>query len=66
MVSRNFRQGLPLEVGLMEILGEHGTLSVVRHVGLHVNFSSIKSSLGLKAFTFMCEVNLESFCPFDQ
>ena len=27
--------------------GDHETLSTVRHVGLHVDFSSTKSSLGL-------------------
>ena len=36
-----------LEVGLTKIPGDHETLSIVRHVGLHVDFSSMKSSLGL-------------------
>ena len=47
MVSRNLRQAHLLEVGLMEIPGNHETLSIIRHVGLHVDFSSMKSSLGL-------------------
>ena len=47
MVSRNFRQPHLLKVGLMEVSGDHETLSVVRQVGLHVDFSSMKSSLGL-------------------
>jgi hypothetical protein len=34
-------------------LKDHETLSKVCHVGLHVTFSSMKSSLGLKAFTFV-------------
>ena len=36
-----------LKVGLTKIPGDHETLSIVRHVGLHVDFSSMKSSLGL-------------------
>ena len=47
MVSRNLRQADLLEVGLMKITGDHETLSIVHHVGLHVDFSSMKSSLGL-------------------
>ena len=47
MVSRNLRQAHLLEVGLTKIPGDHETLSIVRHVGLHVDFSSMKSSLGL-------------------
>jgi hypothetical protein len=35
------------EVGLTKIQGDHETLSIVCHVGLHVDFSSMKSSLGL-------------------
>ena len=27
--------------------GDHETLFIIRHVGLHVNFSSMKSSLDL-------------------
>ncbi len=47
MVSRNLHQAHLLEVGLTKIPGDHETLSIVRHVGLHVDFSSMKSSLGL-------------------
>ena len=35
------------EVGLMNTLGDHEALSIVHHVGLHVDFSSMKSSLDL-------------------
>ena len=47
LVSRNFRQAHLLEVGLTKIPGDHETLSLVRHVGLHVDLSSMKYSLGL-------------------
>ena len=47
MVSQNLRRAHVLEMGLMQILGDHETLSISRHVGLHVEFSSMKSSLGL-------------------
>ena len=47
MVSWNLCQAHLLEVGLTKSLGDHETLSIVRHVGLHVDFSSMKSSLGL-------------------
>ena len=46
-VSGNFCKVHLLEVGLTKIPGDHETLSIVRHVGLHVDFSSMKSSLGL-------------------
>ena len=46
-VSRNLRQAHLLEVSLKKIMGDHETLSKVRHVGLHVDFSFMKSSLGL-------------------
>ena len=36
MVSQNLRRAYLLEVGLMKIPGDHETLSLVRHVGLHV------------------------------
>ena len=36
-----------LEVGRMKILRDRETLSIVRHVGLHIDFSSMKSSLDL-------------------
>ena len=39
MVSWSLHQAHVLEV--------HETLSIVRHIGLHVDFSSMKSSLGL-------------------
>ena len=47
MVSRNLRQAHLLEVALMKIPGDHETLSIIRHVELHVDFSSMKSSLDL-------------------
>jgi hypothetical protein len=46
-VFRNLRHAHLLEVGMMKIPGDHETLSILRHVGLHVDFSSMKSSLGL-------------------
>ena len=66
MISKNLRQAHLSGVGLKKIPGDHETLSIVRHVGLHVNFSSMKYSLVLWAFTFMCEVNLDGLRPFDQ
>ena len=47
MVSRNLRHARLQEVGLKKILGDHETLSIFRHVGLHVDSSSMKSSLDL-------------------
>ena len=47
MVSRNLREVHLLEVGLIKIPGDHETLSIIHHVGVHVDFSSMKSSLGL-------------------
>ena len=47
MVAWNLCQAHLFEVRLMQILGDHETLSIVRHVGFHVDFSSMKSSLGL-------------------
>ena len=47
MVSRNFGQAHLQEVGLTYIPGGHDTSSIICHVGLHVEFSSMKSSLGL-------------------
>ena len=49
MVTWNFHQAHLQEVGPTQIPGDHETLSIVRHVGLHVDFSSMKSSLGLRA-----------------
>jgi hypothetical protein len=63
-VSRNLRQAHLQKVGLTQISGDHETLSIVCHVGLHVDFSFMKSSLGLSAFTFVCEVNLGWSPPF--
>jgi hypothetical protein len=47
MVSWNSCQTRLLEESLMKIPGDHETLSIARHVGLHVDFSFTKSSLGL-------------------
>ena len=41
MISRKFRHTHLLEVGLTQILVDHAPLSIVRHVGLHVEFSSM-------------------------
>jgi hypothetical protein len=40
MVSRNLRQAHLLEVGLTQFSVDHAPWSIVRHVGLHVDFSS--------------------------
>ena len=47
MVSHNFRRTHLLEVGLTQIPVDHAPLSIVRHVGLHVDFSSTNFVLGL-------------------
>ena len=47
MVSHNFCQAHLLEVGLTQILGDHETLFIISHIGLHVDCSSMKSSLNL-------------------
>jgi hypothetical protein len=47
MVFRNFRQTHLLEVGLTQIAVDHAPLSIVRHVGLHVDFSSANFLGGL-------------------
>ena len=47
MVFRNLCQAHLLEVGLMKNWGDYETLSTVYHVGLHVDFSSMESSLDL-------------------
>ena len=47
MVSRNLPQTHLLEVGLTEIPRHHETVSIIRHGGLHVDFPSMKFSLGL-------------------
>ena len=46
-VSWNLRQAHLLKVVLKKIPGDHETLSIVRHVGLHVDFSYMKFSLDL-------------------
>jgi hypothetical protein len=47
MVSGNFRQTHLQEVGLTKIMGDHAPLSIMCHVGLHVEFSSMNVFLGL-------------------
>ena len=47
MVSINVHQAYLLEVGVTKILEDHKTLSTVRHVGLHVDISSMKFFGGL-------------------
>jgi hypothetical protein len=47
MVSQNLRHTHLLEVGLTKIPGDHETLPIVRHKRLHIDFSSMKSSLSL-------------------
>ena len=48
MVSQNLCQDHLLEVGMTKIPGDHEPLSIVRHVGLHLDFSFMKYSLGLQ------------------
>ena len=66
MISKNLHQAHLLEVGQTKIPGDNETLSTVHHAGLHVGNSSMKSSLSLYAFTFVCEMNLDGLRPFDQ
>ena len=47
MVSRDLCQAHLLEVGLTKIPRDHESLFIVCHVGLHIDFSSMKSPLGL-------------------
>ena len=47
MVSWNFRQTHLLEVGMTQIPVDHAPLFIVRHVGLHVDFSSTNFFGGL-------------------
>ena len=47
MVSRNFRQTHLLEVGLTQNPVDHAPLSIVRHVGLHVEHELFWGPLGL-------------------
>ena len=60
MVSRNLLQAHLLEVGLTRNLIHSPPCR------LHVDISSMKSSLDLQAFTLVCEVNLDGLRPFDQ
>ena len=46
MFCRNLRQAYLLEVGMMQVLADHETLSIVCHVGTHVDFSPMIISLG--------------------
>ena len=48
MVSQNLRQAHLLEVGLTKIPRDHETLSIVRHIRLRVDISSMKSCLGFR------------------
>ena len=48
MVCWNLCHAYLLEVGLMQILVEHETLSIICHVGIHVDFSSMVITLALK------------------
>jgi len=66
MVFQNLHQTHLLEVGLTKTPRDHETLSIIRHVRLHVDFSFMKSSLDLQTFTFVCEVILDGLLPFDQ
>jgi hypothetical protein len=47
MVSQSLGQAHLLEMGLTKNPWDHETLSIVHHIGLHVEFSSMKSTLGL-------------------
>ena len=47
MVCQNLRQAHTMKVGLTYNPGDHVTLSIIRQGRLHVDFSSMKSSLGL-------------------
>ena len=47
MVSQNLRQAHLSEVSLTKKLGDHDTLSTVRLVSLHVDFSPMKSYVRL-------------------
>ena len=45
MVFRNLHQAQLLKVDMTKIPEDHETLFIVHHVGFHVSFSSIQSSL---------------------
>ena len=63
MVSQNLGQAHLLKMGLAQIPGGHEPVSII---GRHVDFASMMSSLGISAFTFICEVKLDGLRPFDQ
>jgi hypothetical protein len=52
MLCHNLCQAYMFKVALTQILVDHRALSIVCHVGLHVDFLSMKYSLSLNAFTF--------------
>ena len=66
LLKKSWSPEIYVKVGMTKIKGDQETLSIVRHVGLHVDCSSMKSPLGLYVFTFVCEVNLDGLHPFDQ
>ena len=61
MTCWNVHSAYLKDVDLTQIPVDHRALSIVCHVKLHVDFSSMKFSLGLWALTFYCEVNLNEF-----
>ena len=61
MVSRNLCQAHLLEVGLKEIPGDHETLSIVRHVGLHGFFIHRSPYIGV---VIPCVYSLSSVLLF--
>ena len=61
-----FVSNLPLGGGPDTIPVDRETLSIVCHVGIHVDFSSMIIASGPWAFTFKCVVNLESLHLFNQ
>ena len=65
-ISRIFHQTHHLEVGLTKSLGDHETLSIVRHVGLPVNFSSMKSFVGFRLSRSCVKRIWNGLHPFDQ
>ena len=66
MVSRNFRQAHLQELGLMQIPRGRETLSIVRHVGLHLDFSSIEIFFGPLGLHLRVWSELGRSPPFDQ
>ena len=47
MICRNFRQAYLFKVGLMQILAKHKILFILCHVGLHIDFLSMKFDFNL-------------------